>query len=91
MAVRTPGVEFCRLRVYLDDAGRTDDQPTFELVVDFILNMGLADVTVIRGVQATTSRPRPTVPIPVIVEAIGPATESTPSSDEPAESSATGS
>jgi hypothetical protein len=44
MAVRTPGVEFCRLRAYLDDADRTDDQP-----------MGLADVTVIRGVQATTS------------------------------------
>lgn len=43
----------------------------FEFVVDLILSMGLADVTVIRGVQATTSRPRPTVPMPVIVEAIG--------------------
>ncbi len=31
-----PGVEFCRLRAYLDDADRTDDQPMFEFVVDLI-------------------------------------------------------
>ena len=71
MAVHTPGLEFSRLRVYLDETDRGNDRPTFEDVVELILSMGLADVTVTRG-QEVNFQGRTSLDRPVIVEAIGP-------------------
>lgn len=71
MALHTPGIEFSRLRVYLDETDRSNDHPTFEELVDLILIMGLADVAVIRG-QEVNSQGRASLDLPVIVETIGP-------------------
>ena len=77
MAVYSPGLEFCRLRVYLDETDRWNDKPIFEVIVDLILSMGLADVTLVRGQEVNSqSRASPdlraSLDLPVIVEALGP-------------------
>jgi PII-like signaling protein len=71
MAVRTPGVEFCRLRAYLDDADRTDDQPMFEFVVDLILSIWPTLRSFVGCRRPPPDRDR-RCPCRFIVEAIGP-------------------